>query len=154
MNSDCYHRLRIILFSSVMAIAISQFSSSCKQNTTETPINPADTVKPDENRFTPVKLTAEGDLDEPMNFEVLNDGRVYINERKGVLKVFNPIDKTVSVMGTIPVNTKYTSKDGKVTEAEEGFIGFTIDPKFDDNHFAYLYYAHPTISNMFFPGGK
>ena len=42
------------------------------------------------NRMTIVlrrlKLTAEGDLDEPMNFEVLKDGRVYINERKGDLK--------------------------------------------------------------------
>ncbi len=127
-------------------MATSQFTVSCNQKASETTVTNTDTVKPDDNRFTPVKLTAEGDLDEPMNFEVLKDGRVYINERKGVLKVFNPIDKTVSVMGTIPVNTKYTSKEGKVTEAEEGFIGFTVDPKFEENHFAYLYYAHPTIS--------
>ncbi len=102
--------------------------------------------KPDDNRFTPVTLTAEGALDEPMNFEVLKDGKVFINERKGDLKIYNPIDKTVNLVGTIAVNTKYTSKDGKVTEAEEGFIGFTVDPKFEENHWAYLYYAHPTIS--------
>jgi cytochrome c len=104
-----------------------------------------DNKKPDDNRFTPVVLTAMGDLDEPMNFEVLKDGKVFINERKGTLKVYDPVSKTVSVAGTIPVNTKYTSADGVVTEAEEGFMGFTVDPGFDKNHWAYLYYAHPTV---------
>ena len=146
MNSESCHRFRIFLLVGLIALATSQFTVSCNQKASETAVTNTDTVKPDDNRFTPVKFTAEGDLDEPMNFEVLKDGRVYINERKGVLKVFNPIDKTVSVVGTIPVNTKYTSKEGKVTEAEEGFIGFTVDPKFDENHWAYLYYAHPTIS--------
>ena len=78
-----------------------------------------------------------------MNFEVLKDGRVYIAERKGTLKVFDPITKVVSIVGTIPVNTKYTSAQGVVTEAEQGFTGFTIDPKFDENHYVYLYYSHP-----------
>lgn len=104
----------------------------------------SDTKKPDDNRFTPVVLTQTGDFDEPLNFEVLKDGRVYINERKGALKLFDPVTKTVKLVANIPVNTKYTSAAGVVTEAEEGFIGFTIDPKFDENHWAYLFYAHPT----------
>src|SRR3954471_22656759 len=126
MNSDCCPRLCISFLSIFFVLATSPFFISCNQKTSETGTEKIDTVKPDDNRFTPVKLTAEGDLDEPMNFEVVKDGRVFINERKGTLKVFNPIDKTVSLVGTIPVNTKYTSKEGKVTEAEEGFIGFTV----------------------------
>src|SRR3569623_639277 len=62
--------------------------------------------KPDDNRFTPVVLTQEGDFDEPLNFEVLKDGRVYINERKGALKLFDPLTKTVKLVANIPVNTK------------------------------------------------
>jgi cytochrome c len=112
---------------------------SCSQKE----VSVADTKKPDDNRFTPVVLTQPGDFDEPMNFEVLKDGRVYINERKGALKLYDPITKTVKLVANIPVNTKYTSAQGVVTEAEEGFIGFTIDPKFDENHWAYLFYAHP-----------
>jgi len=108
--------------------------------------NGADTKKPDENRFTPVVLTAEGDFDEPMSFEVLKDGKVFISERKGALKLFDPITKMVSLVGTIPVNTKYTNAEGVVSEAEEGFMGFTVDPKFDVNHWVYLYYSHPTIA--------
>lgn len=107
---------------------------SCKQKQSAD-----NTAKPDDNRFTPVVLTQTGDFDEPMNFEVTKDGRVFVNERKGVLKVYDPITKTVKVVGTIPVNTKYTSAEGVVTEAEEGFMGFTLDPDFDQNNYAYLF---------------
>lgn len=104
----------------------------------------SDTTKPDETRFTPVVLTKDGDFDEPMNFEVLKDGMVFVNERKGTLKLFDPVTKQVSLVGSIPVNTKYTSAQGVVTEAEEGFMGFTVDPGYEKNHWVYLYYAHPT----------
>jgi len=117
---------------------------SCSQNGSGSGAAGDAGKKPDDNRFTPVVLTQEGDFDEPLNFEVLKDGRVYINERKGALKLFDPLTKTVKLVANIPVNTKYTSAAGVVTEAEEGFIGFTIDPKFDENHWAYLFYAHPT----------
>ncbi len=97
--------------------------------------------KPDETRFTPV-VVAE-DLDEPMAFEVLKDGTAFIIERKGALKKYDPVTKTVDLIATIPVNTKYTSAEGKVSEAEEGLMGLSLDPKFDQNHWLYLYYAHP-----------
>ena len=146
MKADCCQRFRFFRLLPLFAFSISLFTISCNQQNAGKTENAIDTIKPDDNRFTPVALTGEGALDEPMNFEVMKDGRVFINERKGDLKVYNPIDKTISLVGSIPVNTKYTSKEGVVTEAEEGFIGFTVDPKFDENHFAYLYYAHPTIS--------
>ncbi len=103
-----------------------------------------DPKKPDESRFTPVALTQPGDLDEPNTFEVLHDGRVFISERKGNIKLFDPITKTVKVIATIPVNTKYTSAKGTVTEAEEGLMGLTVDPDFDKNHWLYTFYSHPT----------
>lgn len=146
MSADCRLRTYLVRFLTLLIIIFCFSLSSCNQKNDATTSTVVDTVKPDDNRFTPVTLTSEGALDEPMNFEVLKDGKVFINERKGTLKLYNPILKTVSVVGTIPVNTKYTSKDGTVTEAEEGFIGFTVDPHYEDNHWVYLYYAHPTIS--------
>ncbi|MDR6195285.1 PQQ-dependent sugar dehydrogenase [Siphonobacter sp. SORGH_AS_0500] len=98
--------------------------------------------KPDESRFTPV-VVAE-DLDEPMSFEVLKDGSAYIIERKGAVKRYNPATKSVDLLGTLEVNTKYTSAEGKVSEAEEGLMGMTLDPNFTKNHWIYLFYAHPT----------
>lgn len=101
-----------------------------------------DPPRPDETRFTPV-VVAE-DLDEPMMFEVAKDGTAFIIERKGALKKYDPVTKTVDLIATIPVNTKYTSAQGRVSEAEEGLMGLTLDPNFDQNHWIYLYYAHPT----------
>ena len=100
--------------------------------------------KPDESRFTPVVLTQPGDLDEPNTFEVLKDGRVLISERKGGLKMYDPVTQTTRLIANIPVNTKYTSAKGKVTEAEEGFLGVTVDPDFEKNNWIYTFYSHPT----------
>ncbi|MFT4033396.1 MAG: PQQ-dependent sugar dehydrogenase [Siphonobacter sp.] len=98
--------------------------------------------KPDESRFTTV-VVAE-DLDEPMMFDVLKDGTAYIIERKGALKKYDPSSNSVSLIADIPVNTKYTSAEGVVREAEEGLMGLSLDPGFEKNHWIYLYYAHPT----------
>lgn len=100
--------------------------------------------KPDESRFTPVSLTQPGELNEPNSFEVLKDGRVLISERKGAVKLFDPITKVVKLLTTIPVNTKYTSAKGVVTEAEEGLLGLTVDPNFEKDHFVYTFYSNAT----------
>ncbi|HEY0768761.1 MAG TPA: PQQ-dependent sugar dehydrogenase, partial [Sphingobacteriaceae bacterium] len=105
---------------------------------------PDEPKKPDESRFTPVALTQPGDLDEPNTFEVLKDGRVLISERKGALKMYDPVTQTTRLITNIPVNTKYTSAKGTVTEAEEGFLGVTVDPNFEKNHWIYTFYSHPT----------
>jgi cytochrome c len=100
--------------------------------------------KPEDNRFTPVVLVPGGELDEPMAFEVLRDERVLVIERKGVVKLVDPVAKTVKRVATIAVNTKYTSAEGVVTEAEEGLMGLAVDPNFDVNHWVYILYSHPT----------
>ena len=94
--------------------------------------------KPEANRFTPVVLTPEGALDEPMAFEVLRDGTMYLIERHGRLKKFDPVTQAVSLVGTIPVFAEY----------EQGLVGFTIDPNFAKNHWVYLYYAPPAESKF------
>jgi cytochrome c len=87
--------------------------------------------KPEENRFIPVVLTSEGALDEPMMFQVANDHSVYIIERKGALKRFDPQTKTVKQIASFAV----------FTGNEQGMIGLALDPKFDENHWIYLQYA-------------
>jgi len=112
------------------------FFFSCKQ--TEKKLN---VEKPEEDRFTPVVLT-EG-MDEPMEMSFLPDGRVLIVERKGGLKSIDTKTKAVKLIATIPVNTKYTSKEGVVSEAEEGLVGIVAHPKFSENHWIFMYYADP-----------
>ena len=111
---------------------------------TSTPVQRAGTTeKPDENRFTPVVLTEGLTLDEPMAFEVLADGRVFLIERKGGVKLFDPSSRSVQLVATIPVNTKYTSAEGEVREAEEGLVGLTVHPDFNAHPWVYLLYADP-----------
>lgn len=91
----------------------------------------SDTRKPEDNRFIPVTVTPEGTLDEPMMFQLLNDGTAFIIERKGGFKKFDPVTKTVKRIATIPV----------FTGNEQGLIGLALDPDFEKNHWVYLQYA-------------
>ena len=119
----------IVLFVSLGAL------SAARQNAS---------AKPDDNRFTPVVLVPGGELDEPMAFEVIPDGRVYIIERKGALKVYDPQTKRVKLIATLPVNTKYTNAAGVAREAEEGLLGMSLDPDFAKTRWVYMLYAHPS----------
>ena len=94
---------------------------------------------PEENRFT--KVVLEEKLEEPMELTVLKDGRVLFIERRGSVKLYNPATSVTKVIAKIPVSTKYTDKEGKVTEGEDGLMGLAQDPKFDQNHWIYLYYS-------------
>ena len=96
---------------------------------------------PDENRF--VKSVLVDKLDEPMEFTFLPDGRIVFVERKGEVKQYDPATGITKSVGKIVTNTKYTNRLGQVREAEEGVMGVVVDPNFKENHWLYIYYAHP-----------
>ena len=96
-------------------------------------------LMPEENRFT--KVVLEEKLDEPMELSVLGDGRVLFIQRKGEVRLYDPKKKGVRTIATIPVSTKYRSKEGKESEAEDGLLGLNKDPNFAQNHWIYLYYS-------------
>lgn len=97
-----------------------------------------DRKKPDDNRFTPVVLTPEGSLDEPMMFQVANSGEVFIIERKGALKKFDPSTRSVKRIADLSV----------YTHDEQGLIGLALDPDFENNQWIYLQYA-PADTSIF-----
>lgn len=105
---------------------------------------PDEGTPPDANRFTQVTLTQPGKFDEPMEMAFLPDGRVLIVERKGGVKSVDTKTGAVKLIATIPVNTKYKNKKGQVREAEEGLMGIVVHPKFEQNHWIYMYYADPS----------
>ncbi|MDQ6813657.1 MAG: PQQ-dependent sugar dehydrogenase [Bacteroidota bacterium] len=96
-------------------------------------------IDTEQNRFTRVVLAQK--LEEPMQFEILKDGRVLFAERKGKLKLYSPSTGKVTVVAEIPVSTKYKSFTGEITEAEDGLQGVILDPDYDTNHWIYLYYS-------------
>jgi cytochrome c len=90
---------------------------------------PEYTSMPEESRFS--KITLVEKLDEPMELEVLSDGRVLFIERKGKLKLYRPSTGETEEIGFLDV----------YAENEDGLLGMAVDPDFDNNQWIYLYYA-------------
>jgi cytochrome c len=116
--------------------AILVLVQSCKQTETQNTNEP-----PEDNRFTKVVLT-EG-MDEPMEMTFLPNSRVLFVERKGGVKILDENTGEVTLVATLPVNTKYTNKEGRVREAEEGLMGVIAHPNYKENSWIYMYYADP-----------
>ncbi|MCF2498164.1 PQQ-dependent sugar dehydrogenase [Dyadobacter chenhuakuii] len=95
--------------------------------------------KPESNRFTKVVLAQR--LEEPMQFQILKDGRVLYAERKGKLKVYDPKSQAMETVAEFAVSTKYVNKAGEVTEGEDGMQGVILDPDYEKNHWIYIYYS-------------
>lgn len=88
-------------------------------------------------------------LEDPMEIAVANDGKVFVIERKGKIKLFNPITKLTKLIGKIEVDLGH----------EDGLLGLTIDPNFDENGFLYLLYTpkphqKQRVSRFVFDGNK
>lgn len=115
------------------------FSFGCHSNQ-DAPIIQDDKKKPDQNRFSKVVLAQN--LDEPMQLEILQDGRVLFAERKGKLKVFDPASGQVSIIADIPVRHTFNGiSAGGTNESEDGIQGVLLDPNFPKNKWIYVYYA-------------
>jgi cytochrome c len=83
----------------------------------------------DESRFTRSVLMES--MEEPMEMAITSDGRVFVAERRGKLKLYDPATKTVSIAAEIPVWIKH----------EDGLLGVVLDPDFDKNNWLYLFYS-------------
>ncbi len=84
---------------------------------------------PDPTRFQKTILAEE--LTEPMELELLPDGKVIFIERRGAIKVFNPATGLVNIACKLPVHSEH----------EDGLMGLALDPHYTDNHWIYLYYS-------------
>jgi cytochrome c len=127
-----YLRPSVFLFVALM-IAL-----SCKESK-----DLSNSEKPEDNRFTTTVITKPGELDEPMMFTFTGNDRMLFVERKGGVKSVDLNTRVVKKITDIPVNTKYTSKEGDVREAEEGLMGIIAHPNFEKNHWIFMYYADP-----------
>ncbi len=86
-------------------------------------------LPPDENRFIRTTLTEK--LDEPTELAVLDNGKVLFIQRKGLMKVYDPAKKITKTVADLNV----------FTGNEYGLMGLNIDPKYNQNHWIYLYYS-------------
>ncbi|MEL6925462.1 MAG: ThuA domain-containing protein [Bacteroidota bacterium] len=84
---------------------------------------------PPANRF--VKNVLAQNLNEPMEFEIFDNGKVLIVERKGALQLFDPEYGYVDSIGAFDV---YTGQ-------EDGLLGIAKDPNYKDNNWVYFFYS-------------
>lgn len=104
-------------------------------------------VAPAENRFE--KVVLDKGLNEPMELEMLPDGRIIFIERHGNIKVYSPEKDTTEIINTLPVFSKL----------EDGLLGMALDPGFEQNQWIYLYYSpldvdYNSLSRFDFDGQK
>ncbi len=91
---------------------------------------------PDDEHFR-VEILGEG-LCDAMEIAVAPDGRIFIVERTGGVKLFDPETGEVRLIQTISVEVRQD------THAREcGLLGIALDPNFTENHWLYLYYSVP-----------
>lgn len=86
---------------------------------------------PEDSRFT-IKVL-DSVMIEPMELAVLPDGRVLFIERRGKMKLFLPEEAKTKVLHDFDVCTS--------GNYEDGLLGLTVDPNFEENHYIYLYYS-------------
>ncbi len=89
------------------------------------------TVAPEENRFQ--KVVLEDNLNEPMELEMLPDGRILFIERRGDIKLYDPTDGKTAIISHLKT----------FNELEDGVLGLALDPNFAENNWLYIYYSPP-----------
>ncbi len=84
---------------------------------------------PPDYRFK-VETVFEG-VAQPMELEIAPDGRIFVNEYGGKLKIYHPDTKQLTEAGQIDV----------FTGQENGFLGFALDPQFAANGWIYCLHS-------------
>ena len=84
---------------------------------------------PEENRFVQTVLATS--LYEPMELDILPDGRILIVERRGRIKMYVPRQERMVTITKMNVHTEF----------EDGLLGLAIDPNYEENHWIYLFYS-------------
>ncbi|MEE9202513.1 MAG: PQQ-dependent sugar dehydrogenase [Dehalococcoidia bacterium] len=93
------------------------------------PATPASAVAP---ALTPrVEVMATG-LEVPWALAFSPDGRIFITERPGRLRVISDGVLLPQPVAVLPV----------ATVRESGLLGLALDPEFEKNHFLYVYYTY------------
>ncbi len=89
------------------------------------------TVAPEENRY--LKKVLVDNLTEPMELDLLGNGRILFVERRGAVKIHDENNGT----------TKEIAKIEVFSELEEGLLGVAVDPDYATNNWVYISYSNP-----------
>ena len=85
-------------------------------------------------------IAAPPNVNEPIGFDVLPDGRVIQTDRRGGVRLHDPATNTTHLLAQIPV----------YMASEDGMYGPAVDNDFATNKWVYLYYS-PLTQEAPFP---
>jgi glucose/arabinose dehydrogenase/cytochrome c551/c552/type 1 glutamine amidotransferase len=92
---------------------------------------------PEEDRFTKTNLVT-GEFYEPVEMAVLPNLDILVAQRRGEILLYKKGETSVKQVGFLNAYFKSTRPD---VNAEEGVLGLQADPKFNENHFVYIFYS-------------
>ncbi len=91
--------------------------------------------------FDPIRFestTVAVDLVRPMEFDIAPDGKIFLIELAGDIKLIDPETRAINSVGKLKVTT----------EQENGLIGLALDPNFSENQWIYLQYSPPDFKGQ------
>ena len=84
------------------------------------------------------KVSGPPNLSEPIAFDLLPDGRVIQTDRRGGIRLHDPVTNSTTLLAEVPV----------YTVNEDGMYGPAIDNDFATNRWVYLFYSPPTVKDV------
>ncbi|HEX6021251.1 MAG TPA: PQQ-dependent sugar dehydrogenase, partial [Solirubrobacter sp.] len=93
------------------------------------------------------KISGPPNLDEPIGFDQLPDGRIIQTARTGTVRLHDPETGTTQVIADFSDPSLPTTMR-LYTHSEDGLYGPAIDNDFASNHWVYLYYAPQTVQDV------
>lgn len=78
-----------------------------------------------------IKSALATNFNEPTDFEITSDGKIYITEKSGIVRVIKEGQTLPAPFVTLSANT----------QSERGLLGITLDPNYSTNKYVYLVYT-------------
>src|SRR3954464_6658071 len=94
------------------------------------------------------KISAPPNLQEPISFDQLPDGRLIQTARAGTVRLHDPVKGTTTVLADFGSTSLPTTMRLYFNNSEDGLYGGAGDNHVATNHWVYLYYAPQTVTNV------
>ncbi len=93
------------------------------------------------------KISAPPNLNEPIGFDQLPDGRIIQTARTGTVRLHDPVSGTTQVIADFSDPSLPTTQR-IYTHSEDGLYGPALDRNFATNKWVYLYYSPQTVTDV------
>jgi PKD repeat protein len=97
--------------------------------------------------FQQTKVSAPPNLNEPVGFDQLPDGRIIQTARRGSVRLHDPVKGTTQIIADFADSTLPLTQQ-IYTNSEDGLYGPAIDNNFAQNKWVYLYYSPQKVTNV------